>query len=174
MFCTSLHLVMDASPDVCLGGKEGNGNLYQNLRYSPLGRRLQFVATVHNDHTGLRHVHGFFLLQGRVSREEFRLLREIAYQAATREARFQRSGRDRVRDNPRYRALHRYHALTQSVSARQSVSVRRRGRSVRPLNLQPGCLSCGYGQVFGIPSSRIFCPKCSVRLTRDRTGGLRL
>src|SRR5712691_385652 len=36
MFCTSLHLVMDASPDVCLGGKEGNGNLYQNLRYSPL------------------------------------------------------------------------------------------------------------------------------------------
>jgi hypothetical protein len=31
---------MDAPPHVRLGGKEGSGNLYQNLRYSPLAGLL--------------------------------------------------------------------------------------------------------------------------------------
>ena len=46
-----------------------------------LGRDLQFVATVHNaDHTPLRHVHGFFLVQGRLSREKFQRASEYCLQ----------------------------------------------------------------------------------------------
>ena len=44
-----------------------------------VGRRLLFVAAVHNaDHTPLRHVHGIFLVQGRLSKEHFRALQEVA------------------------------------------------------------------------------------------------
>jgi hypothetical protein len=137
------------------------------------GRQFQFVATVHNDHTPLRHVHGIFLLQGRLSREEFRALQKTAYQTATRSARRQRKAHDRVRANPRYRSLNRQHALTRSVSAgspgRQGIL-----RSIKPLRQQSACRSCGYGQSAGIPSYQIFCPNCHARLKRDRTVGLSL
>src|SRR5512132_2848341 len=44
-----------------------------------IGRRLYFVAAVHNaDHTPVRHVHGIFLVKGRLSKEHFRLLQEVA------------------------------------------------------------------------------------------------
>src|SRR5437763_7832979 len=97
-----------------------------------LGRHFQFVATVHNDHTSLRHVHGIFLLQGRLSKEEFRALAKTAYRTATHSARLQRKAQDRVRQNPRYRSLN------------QSVSTSRRWRSIKPLRFQPACQSCGY------------------------------
>jgi hypothetical protein len=133
-----------------------------------LGKHFQFVATVHNDHTPLRHVHGIFLLQGRLSKEEFRALQQTAYKTATHSARLQRKALDRVRENPRYRSLNRHRALTQSVRHA------RRVRSVKPLRLQPACLSCGYGQFTGIPIYLFRCPLCKARLKRDRTVGLSL
>src|ERR671914_722189 len=36
-----------------------------------LGNSVPFVATIHDDHTLLRHVHGFFIIDGRLSKEEF-------------------------------------------------------------------------------------------------------
>jgi hypothetical protein len=52
-----------------------------------LGRRLFFVAAVHNaDHTPIRHVHGIFLVRGRLSREHFGLLQEVARAESTRQA----------------------------------------------------------------------------------------
>jgi hypothetical protein len=47
-----------------------------------LGRRLFFVAAVHNDHTSVRHVHGIFLVRGKLSKEHFRLLQKTARAAA--------------------------------------------------------------------------------------------
>ena len=35
------------------------------------GNSVPFVATIHDDHTLLRHVHGFFIVEGRLSKEEF-------------------------------------------------------------------------------------------------------
>jgi hypothetical protein len=123
-----------------------------------LGRHFQFVATVHNDHTPLRHVHGIFLLQGRLSKEEFRALQKTAYKTATHSARLQRKARDRVREHPWYRSL------------TQSVSVRRRGRAPRLPSLRGGCLSCGYGQFTGIPFYLSRCPVCHRRLRRVLAG----
>jgi hypothetical protein len=49
-----------------------------------IGRRLYFVAAVHNaDHTPIRHVHGIFLVKGRLSREHFRVLQEVARAEST-------------------------------------------------------------------------------------------
>jgi predicted Zn-ribbon and HTH transcriptional regulator len=127
-----------------------------------LGRHFQFVATVHNDHRPHRHVHGIFLLQGRLSKEKFRALQVTAYKTATHSARLQRKALDRVREHPRYRTL------------KQFVSVQRSGRSFKPLRLQPACRSCGYGQFTGIPHYLSYCPNCSARLKRDRTASVRL
>src|SRR5437764_4287924 len=103
-----------------------------------LGRHFQFVATVHNDHTPHRHVHGIFLLQGRLSKEEFRALQKTAYKTATQQAILQRKAQDRVRQNPRYRSLNHYYT--------KAFSQKWRGREYKPLRSQSGCRSCGYGQ----------------------------
>src|SRR5919197_494079 len=123
-----------------------------------LGRQFQFVATVHNDHTEKRHVHGIFILQGRLSKEKFRALQNTAYQTATQQSRLQRKARDKVRENPRYRSLNRYHVSMRSVSHIRGV------RSVKPPRLRVKCFSCGYGQLIGVPSYQIFCPNCHARL----------
>jgi uncharacterized paraquat-inducible protein A len=126
-----------------------------------LGRHLRFVATVHDDHTDKRHVHGIFLLQGRVSKERFKALAKTARLAATQEARLQRAGRERVRTHPQYQRLARF------------VRVVRQGRGVKPQRTQSACPSCGYGQFSGIPSHRVYCPVCHTRL-KERTAGLEL
>lgn len=127
-----------------------------------LGRHFQFVATIHNDHKPHRHVHGIFLLQGRLSKEEFRALQKTAYKTATHSARLQRKARDRVREHPRYRSL------------TQSVSVRRRGRVPRLPSLRGGCLSCGYGRLTGIPGYLSRCPLCKARLRQPQQQTVRL
>jgi hypothetical protein len=40
--CASLHVVLELPGSVCLGPKEGHGNLYENLRYSPLAAAWPF------------------------------------------------------------------------------------------------------------------------------------
>ena len=35
------------------------------------GNSVPFIATIHDDHTFLRHIHGFFIVEGRLPKEEF-------------------------------------------------------------------------------------------------------
>jgi hypothetical protein len=125
-----------------------------------LGRHFQFVATVHNDHTPHRHVHGIFLLQGRLSKEEFRALAKTAYKTATHSARLQRKAQDRVRQNPCYHSFN--HSLTKAFTPNWQ------GREYKPLRIQSGCSSCGYGQLTGIPRYLYRCPNCHARLKQNR------
>lgn len=62
---------------------------------SQLGRPVQFIATIHDDHAPHRHVHGILIMQGRLSREDFKLLRDTA----TQEAKFQRRTLDVAREH---------------------------------------------------------------------------
>ena len=123
-----------------------------------LGRQFQFVATIHDDHKPHRHVHGIFLLQGRLSKEEFRALQKTAYETASHSARLQRKALDRVREHPRYRFL------------TQSVSFGRQERAHRSPSIRGGCLSCGYGQLTGIPFYLSRCPICHRSLSQGFAG----
>lgn len=60
-----------------------------------LGKQVQFITTIHDDHAPHRHVHGILIMQGRLSREYFKLLRDTA----TQEAKFQRRTLDLAREN---------------------------------------------------------------------------
>jgi hypothetical protein len=130
-----------------------------------LSHHVPFVATVHADHTPLRHVHGFFLVNGRISQEKFARLRAL-WKTATQAAARQRRVLDRRRENPRFRALTHAFALTRPSR------LQRRRRSYKPLRLQSGCTACGYGQFTGIPADRRACPVCHQRLKKDRTRGV--
>jgi hypothetical protein len=94
-----------------------------------LGRPLEFIATVHDDHALHRHVHGILILQGKLSREDFTLLRD----SATHEARFQRRTLDTARENLNYLVRNRGDREWQP-----------RVRS-RPANIQM-CPECGVMQ----------------------------
>jgi hypothetical protein len=134
-----------------------------------LGRQLPFAATIHNaDHSPLRHMHGIFLLQQRLSRAQFYELRRLAWHTATAEARRQRRLLDLVRENPRLRFLAQARLLTQPRRLTQTVSAQRRDRAYRPLRLQHGCHHCGYGQVTGIPTWRTSCPSCRTPLKKEQ------
>ena len=117
-----------------------------------IGRHVQFIGTIHNDHTPNRHVHAIALVQGRLTKEDFLALRKTA----THEALFQRKMRDRVRENPRLHSLH------------QSVRTERRARAVRPVRLQGGCVQCGYGTLTGIAYYVSRCPMCHAPLKKYR------
>src|ERR671933_1448937 len=58
-----------------------------------IGRSVPFIATIHNDHTFLRHIHAICFVQGRLSKEAFAKLKTL-WQTATAEVRLQRRVRD--------------------------------------------------------------------------------
>src|SRR5687767_4377840 len=39
------------------------------------GESVPFVATIHDDHTLLRHIHGFFIVEGKLPKEEFKKIK---------------------------------------------------------------------------------------------------
>jgi hypothetical protein len=154
-----------------------------------LGVRLAFAAVIHPaDHSPLRHVHGIFLLPKRLSKAAFRKLRQIAWTTATAQARLQRRARDRILGNPRYRTLPIYRTLNRHQRyaqppksrphRRQPLRLVQRASGYRPLRLQPGCRSCGYGLLTGISGFLALCPACGrglqqkrmLRLTREVSG----
>jgi hypothetical protein len=132
----------------------------------PDGQPVLFLATLHNDHTPNRHVHAIALVKGRLSAAHLYALRR----KATAEARLQRRLLDRVRRHPRLFALSPSRYLSPSAHAY------RRGRGPRVISprLQAACWSCGYGQLTGIPSYRLYCPSCRVRLDRNNLRGFGL
>jgi hypothetical protein len=129
---------------------------------SLIGRDVPFVATMHNDHTPLRHIHAICAVQGKIAKADFKKLKTL-WQFATAEARAQRRIRDRVRQHPRMRYLAQARLLTQPVP------VQRRDRSSKLLGIQHGCYNCGYGRFTGIPKYRRYCPSCYRPLNQERT-----
>jgi hypothetical protein len=130
-----------------------------------VGRRLLFVAAVHNaDHTPIRHVHGIFIVQGRLSKEHFRVLSQVARAESTQEALLQRRARDLARVNPRY----------QTLSRKRREAIHGRGRAGRVPKVQPGCTTCGFGEFSGLPAYKTRCPICRTKLGEERQIRLRL
>jgi hypothetical protein len=121
-----------------------------------LGRHVQFAATVHDNHSPNRHVHTLVLVNRRLTREDFRFLRE----AATRSARQER----RLRDLVRSRACRRVPALQTKHSPSRG-----RGRPSRVFaSFSYTCGLCGYHQTVPAASPAVRCPLCGIRMQRDR------
>jgi hypothetical protein len=133
-----------------------------NTRYGP----LPFVATIHADHTDNRHVHGFFLVPGRLTRKEFAQMKRL-WKVASVEASRQRRLLDRVHANPRLTRLRRSTPRVQAAAA--PPQAKRRIRSFRPQAIQSGCSACGYGLLSGIAAYRVSCPSCHTFFGRHRT-----
>ncbi len=138
---------------------------------SQVGDSVPFVATIHDDHTALRHVHGFFIVEGRLNGEEFKKVKGL-WKIATVEARRQRSRLDRMHTSRGYQKL-KPHIEKYKRKREQG-----RGRQMRDIRMQPACVHCGYGHLEGIPSYRLTCPACKQWLTHSRQaylhGGRRL
>src|SRR5690349_1879304 len=113
-----------------------------------LGRQVQFVAAVHDDHSPNRHVHTLVLVHRRLTRADFRALRT----GATRNARLQR----RLADLARARSRARLRLRTRSTRHPASIpGTPRRLRRFRLLRFPSSytCARCGYHQVLsGRPS----------------------
>ena len=100
------------------------------------GDSVPFVATIHDDHTLLRHVHGFFMVEGRLSKEEFGKIRGL-WKVASAEVWRQRTRLDRMRKSLRYQKLL---PLIEKYKRKRG-----QGRRVREIRTQPACQHCGYG-----------------------------
>jgi hypothetical protein len=145
-----------------------------------IGRDVPFVATIHNGHakTDLRHIHAICLVQGRLSKTEYASLQTL-WQVATAEVKEQRRSRDRILERERTQFLTQARVLYQYTPSQtrylsQVDAPQQRYRRYKPLQLQPGCYSCGYGQLSGLPSWYDFCPCCHKPLTQERTLQLEL
>src|ERR687894_177951 len=68
------------------------------------GDSVPFIATIHDDHTLLRHIHGFFIVEGRLSKEEFAKIKGL-WKVASAEVWRQRSRLDRMRKSLGYQKL---------------------------------------------------------------------
>jgi hypothetical protein len=124
-------------------------------------RDMPFVAAIHDDHTPLRHVIAIGMVEGRITKADFQQLKTL-WLTATAEARRQRRSRDGVREHLRVRYLAQARVLSQPVFTR------RRGRRYKPLQMQHGCYSCGYGDIAGIPAYRLYCPNCHRPLSQEK------
>ena len=125
------------------------------------GQSVPFVATIHDDHTLLRHVHGFFIVEGRLNREEFKKIKGL-WKVASAEARRQRSRLDRMRENTQYKTIM---PLIERYKRKREQG---RGRPMRAIRMQPACQHCGYGGRYGMPAYLLVCPSCKQWLTQSR------
>jgi len=124
------------------------------------GDSVPFVATIHDDHTLLRHIHGFFMVEGRLSKEEFSKIRGL-WKVASAEARQQRKRLDGMR------LSFGYQQLTPLIENYKRKHQQGRGGRLRTIRMQPACQHCGYGGMFGIPAYILQCPSCKQWLTQS-------
>src|SRR5688500_2587157 len=117
------------------------------------GDSVPFVATIHDDHTALRHVHGFFIVEGRLHKEEFAKIRGL-WKVASSEARQQRRRLDGMRSSLGYKKML---PLIENYKRKHQQG---KGRQMRDIRVQPACQNCGYGNFTGIPSYLLTCPAC--------------
>lgn len=122
-----------------------------------LGKQIQFVGTIHDDHSPHRHVHTLVILQGkRLTREDFAALR----QEATGRALAQRRFRDRLR------GYHLYKSRSRPPLQRRASTNGPVYRSTPPYASYT-CPLCGYHQA--LPPGRGYrCPADGLYLRRER------
>src|SRR5687768_6469430 len=125
------------------------------------GNSVPFIATIHDDHTLLRHIHGFFIVDGRLSKKEFAKIKGL-WKVASAEAWRQRTRLDRMRKSLRFKKLL---PLIENYKRKHQQG---RGRRLRDIRIQPACQNCGYGNFTGIPSYLLTCPACKQWLTKSR------
>src|SRR5688500_9640500 len=125
------------------------------------GDNVPFVATIHDDHTLLRHVHGFFIVEGKLPKEEFAKIKGL-WKVASLEVRRQRRRLDRMHASQRYKKLI---PLLENYKRKHQQG---RGRAGRTIRMQPACMHCGYGGMSGMPSYLLTCPSCKQWLTHSR------
>src|SRR5688572_10612135 len=125
------------------------------------GNSVPFIATIHDDHTLLRHIHGFFMVEGRLSKEEFGKIKGL-WKVATAEVRHQRKRLDRMHKSIRYQKLL---PLIENYKRKHQQG---RGGRMRDIRMQPACQNCGYGNFTGIPFYALTCPSCKQWLTSSR------
>jgi DNA-directed RNA polymerase subunit RPC12/RpoP len=131
-----------------------------------LGKPVQFVATIHDDHAPHRHVHTLVLVQGkRLTREDFQALRL----EATEQALSQRRLRDRVRGYHLQRSRYRSHRRSHQVRHARG----RMQRSMSPYQSYT-CFLCGYHQALPASPQGYRCPACGLKLRRERSDRFRL
>jgi predicted Zn-ribbon and HTH transcriptional regulator len=127
---------------------------------TPFGDSVPFIATIHDDHTALRHVHGFFIVEGRLSKEEFAKIKGL-WKVASKEVRRQRRRLDRMHKSLRYQKLL---PLIEKYKRKRGQG---RGVRMRDIRMQPACQHCGYGGKYGIPAYLLECPVCKQWLTHS-------
>jgi hypothetical protein len=125
------------------------------------GDSVPFVATIHDDHTQLRHVHGFFMVEGRLSKEEFTKIKGL-WKIASFEVRRQRNRLDCMHKSLRFQKLL---PLIEKYKRKRGQG---RGVRMRDIRMQPACQHCGYGGRSGIPAYFLTCPICKQWLTHSR------
>jgi hypothetical protein len=135
------------------------------------GDSVPFIATIHDDHTLLRHIHGFFIVEGKLPKEEFTKIKGL-WKIASAEAWRQRTRLDRMRKS------HHYKKLLPLIEQYKRKHQQGRGGRMRTIRMQPACQHCGYGGMNGMPAYLLACPVCKQWLTQSRQsylhGGRRL
>jgi hypothetical protein len=124
------------------------------------GEAVPFVATIHDDHTALRHIHGFFIVEGRLAKEEFAEIRGL-WKVASNEVWRQRRRLDRMRKS------HGYQKLSHLIEKYKQKRGQGRGVRTQTIRTQPACQHCGFGGRSGIPAYLLTCPVCKNWLTRS-------
>jgi hypothetical protein len=125
------------------------------------GDSVPFVATIHDDHTLLRHIHGFFIVEGKLNKEEFAKIKKL-WKVASAEARRQRFRLDRMHKSQRFKKLL---PLIEKYKRKRSQG---RGVRMQDIRMQPACQHCGYGGRSGMPAYLLACPVCKHWLTQSR------
>ena len=125
------------------------------------GNSVPFIATIHDDHTLLRHIHGFFIVEGRLSKEEFAKIKGL-WKIASVEAWRQRTRLDRMHKSLRFKKLL---PLIEKYKRKRAQGRRVRMRDIRT---QPACQHCGYSGRSGMPAYLLACPVCKHWLTQRR------
>jgi hypothetical protein len=122
------------------------------------GDNVPFVATIHDDHTLLRHIHGFFIVEGKLNKEEFAKIKGL-WKVASAEAWRQRFRLDRMHKSQRFKKLL---PLIEKYKRKRAQG---RGVRMRDIRTQPACQHCGYGGRSGMPAYLLVCPVCKQWLT---------
>src|SRR5918999_1071277 len=125
------------------------------------GDSVPFVATIHDDHTLLRHVHGFFIVDGRLPKEEFAKIKGL-WKVASFEVRRQRRRLDGMH------ASQGYKKLLPLIEKYKRKHQQGRGGRMRTIRMQPACQHCGYGGMSGMPAYLLSFPVCKQWLTHSR------
>jgi hypothetical protein len=124
-----------------------------------LGKSVQFVSAIHDDHSPHRHVHAIVIHNGRrLTREDFAALR----QEATKRARNQRRELDRLRE------IHVRKSRTRASLLRREMSNGRLYRNPDPL-LAYTCPLCGAYRALPYSTSGYRCLADGVYLRRVRS-----